>query len=198
VSSLPRAAGTATASIDTARPESRHSRCRTARPAGRTALTETSGGVGEASVCREHHRTLRRAAAPLRWLPGGGVGARPARGVAILLVLPISMAWAVCADDVAVVERAIDEGCRVEVIAEVVASSIPRASGSPRLAPNRCVVQRGFVPEISFLVQCRRFPLDTATRQRLRSLAVFAERLKAVHFRPLAVAMTRRPGDLDS
>jgi hypothetical protein len=36
-------------------------------------------------------------------------------------VLPVSIVWAVDDDDVAVVEQAVDEGSRAEVIAEVVA-----------------------------------------------------------------------------
>lgn len=44
-----------------------------------------------------------------------------ARSASVLLVLPVSIAWAVDDDDVAVVEQAFDEGSRAEVIAEVVA-----------------------------------------------------------------------------
>src|SRR5689334_22668579 len=57
-----------------------------------------------------------------------GFGHRPGRGACradLLLVLPVSIAWPVDDDDVAVVEQPVDEGGRAEVIAEVVAPAFP-------------------------------------------------------------------------
>src|SRR5690606_6084498 len=49
-----------------------------------------------------------------------------ASGGDLLLVLPVSVAWAVDDDDVAVVDHAIDEGGGAEVIAEVITPALPR------------------------------------------------------------------------
>src|SRR5262249_4374715 len=62
-------------------------------------------------------RRRRRGIGPRR---GGG-----AHGADVLLVLPVSIAWTVDDDHVAVVEQAIDESGGAEMITEVVAPALP-------------------------------------------------------------------------
>src|SRR5262249_17804931 len=86
------------------------SRRKTSSLPAATSTTRCCAGGGVCCGCRGHSRRRR-----------GG-----ARGADVLLVLPISIAWTVDDDDVAVVEQAVDEGRGAEVIAEVVAPGFPR------------------------------------------------------------------------